>query len=509
VLQHQRGAHVYQKSVWSDSPSRVPGRVTQITSETHDGAGRTQAAGPLPAVSPFVLSEVQALILPLGMVLGAMLAKVIYLDLILRASAPATEYLGAGILAAVVLSVIARQFDINSPSSIVAGQPRSGHILIAVGLSFLFLLVLFYLLKVSEHYSRGWLLLWFGLSLAFLLLAHFGVLLWARLLRAERRLLQRVAIYGHVDLARRVRDKLFANGNLELAGVFSDSVSQTHARGIPVAGDMRALIAKAQSGACDRVILALPSEASQEICDAVASLEVLPIEVQLSPDAMALPSQLRSAEAMGGLVLLDLQLRPLSARDMLLKSMIDYALATIALIVFTPVMLAIAIAIKLDTRGPVFFVQSRHGYNHRIIRVIKFRTMTVAEDGPVVVQAVRDDKRVTRVGRFLRRTSLDELPQLINVARGDLSLVGPRPHAVTHNESFDKLLSQYANRLKVKPGITGWAQVNGLRGETKTVDAMRQRLDFDLYYIKHWSLWMDAKILARTVFVPFFGAEAY
>jgi exopolysaccharide biosynthesis polyprenyl glycosylphosphotransferase len=172
-------------------------------------------------------------------------------------------------------------------------------------------------------------------------------------------------------------------------------------------------------------------------------------------------------------------------------------------------MLAAAIAIKLDSRGPVFFIQSRHGYNHRVIRVVKFRTMTVAEDGAVVTQAVRGDKRVTRVGRFLRRTSLDELPQLFNVLRGELSLIGPRPHAVTHNESYSQILARYANRHKVKPGITGWAQVNGCRGETKTPEDMRKRVELDLYYIKNWSPVLDAQILARTLLVPFYSSNAY
>jgi len=236
---------------------------------------------------------------------------------------------------------------------------------------------------------------------------------------------------------------------------------------------------------------------------------VLPIDVQLCPDAMSVPCAIRGAQKAAGLVLLNLQRRPLSARGMIIKTAMDYALGAIALVVFAPVMVAIAVAIKWDSRGPVFFVQSRHGYNHRIIRVVKFRTMTVAEDGPVVTQAAKDDKRVTRAGRFLRRTSLDELPQLFNVLKGELSLVGPRPHAVAHNESYAQLLNRYATRHKVKPGITGWAQVNGCRGETKTTEDMRKRIEHDLYYIKHWSPALDLQILAKTALVPFFDKRAY
>jgi putative colanic acid biosysnthesis UDP-glucose lipid carrier transferase len=207
-------------------------------------------------------------------------------------------------------------------------------------------------------------------------------------------------------------------------------------------------------------------------------------------------------------VLVD-QTRPPSARESLIKAAADYFLGAIALAIFAPAMVLIGIAIKSESPGPIFFVQRRHGLNQRIIRVFKFRTMTVTEDGPVVTQAVREDKRVTRVGRFLRRTSLDELPQLINVLRGDLSLVGPRPHALAHNEYYAGILTNYTRRHQVKPGITGLAQVNGCRGGTNTPAEMRKRVDLDLHYIKNWSLWMDIKILFKTLTVPFNSPNAY
>jgi len=147
----------------------------------------------------------------------------------------------------------------------------------------------------------------------------------------------------------------------------------------------------------------------------------------------------------------------------------------------------------------VLFRQRRHGYNHQIIRVFKFRTLTVMEDGEQIRQAVPDDERITRIGRFLRRTSLDELPQLINVITGDMSLVGPRPHALAHNDHYAKLLEGYARRHRVKPGITGWAQINGYRGPTTDPELMRKRMEHDLYYIEHWSFWLDMEILMRTV----------
>jgi putative colanic acid biosynthesis UDP-glucose lipid carrier transferase len=172
-------------------------------------------------------------------------------------------------------------------------------------------------------------------------------------------------------------------------------------------------------------------------------------------------------------------------------------------------MLAIAAAIKLDSPGPVLFRQRRYGLDGREITVYKFRTMTVQEDGDVVRQATKDDDRITRVGRMLRRTSLDELPQFINVVQGRMSVVGPRPHAVAHNETYRKLVDGYMVRHKVKPGVTGWAQVNGFRGETDTVDKMQQRIEYDLAYLRNWSLRLDLMIVLKTALVLFGDRKAY
>jgi putative colanic acid biosynthesis UDP-glucose lipid carrier transferase len=189
------------------------------------------------------------------------------------------------------------------------------------------------------------------------------------------------------------------------------------------------------------------------------------------------------------------------------KRCLDYVLAASGLIALAPLLVLIAIAIKIDSPGPVFFRQRRYGQNNRIFRIFKFRTMKVAEDGPVVVQATREDARVTRVGRFLRGSSLDEIPQLINVLLGDMSIVGPRPHALAHDEDFDTRLDLFSRRRRVRPGITGWAQVNGFRGETRTLESIEGRMQHDLYYIDNWSIWLDLEIVARTILV--FSRKAY
>ncbi len=187
----------------------------------------------------------------------------------------------------------------------------------------------------------------------------------------------------------------------------------------------------------------------------------------------------------------------------------DVVLSGLILFAISPLMAAIALGIKLSSPGPVFFIQRRHGIDGKEIMVPKFRTMTVCEDGAAVLQATRNDQRVTRFGGFLRKTSLDELPQFINVLQGSMSIVGPRPHAVAHTEYYRRIIAGYMLRHKVKPGITGWAQVNGLRGETPTVEKMVRRVQFDLDYIRHWSFWLDMKILFKTVVKEFTDKNAY
>jgi undecaprenyl-phosphate galactose phosphotransferase/putative colanic acid biosynthesis UDP-glucose lipid carrier transferase len=191
-----------------------------------------------------------------------------------------------------------------------------------------------------------------------------------------------------------------------------------------------------------------------------------------------------------------------------LKRSVDVLCAFVGIVMLAPLMLVTTLLIKLDSRGPVLFTQSRDGFNGRSFRVIKFRTMSVLEDGLFIRQATRGDPRVTRLGRWLRWTNIDELPQLFNVLRGEMSLVGPRPHATAHNNAYAQSIAAYAFRHHVKPGITGWAQVNGYRGETKTVDLMAKRVELDLWYINNWSIWLDTKILLRTLLLGL-QASAY
>jgi Undecaprenyl-phosphate glucose phosphotransferase len=227
-------------------------------------------------------------------------------------------------------------------------------------------------------------------------------------------------------------------------------------------------------------------------------LRGVPLPVHLWPDKTVSKILNYSAIGAGGKPIIELQRGPLSIGERHLKRSLDLILSTLALFLLSHLLLLVAIGIRLESPGPIFFQQKRRGFNGRTFSIVKFRTMHVLEDGQVVAQATENDVRVTRIGRFLRRSSIDELPQLFNVLRGEMSLVGPRPHAVAHDDYYAQLIRRYAYRQHTKPGITGWAQVNGLRGETSTIDRMEQRVEHDLWYIANWSIWLDLWILVRT-----------
>jgi undecaprenyl-phosphate galactose phosphotransferase/putative colanic acid biosynthesis UDP-glucose lipid carrier transferase len=228
-------------------------------------------------------------------------------------------------------------------------------------------------------------------------------------------------------------------------------------------------------------------------------LRVLPIPIYLLPDENVARYLGRRSINVGTTWAAEIQRAPLTRTELFVKRCFDVVGATSVLLLLSPVMLLTTVLIKLDSHGPILFFQTRNGFNGRAFRIVKFRSMHVLEDGDAIRQATRADPRVTRLGRWLRRTNIDELPQLFNVLYGDMSLVGPRPHAVAHNTEYEKLIADYAFRTHVKPGITGWAQVNGYRGETPTTDLMSKRVDLDRWYISNWSMWLDIVILFRTL----------
>jgi Undecaprenyl-phosphate glucose phosphotransferase len=238
-------------------------------------------------------------------------------------------------------------------------------------------------------------------------------------------------------------------------------------------------------------------------------LRVLPLPVTLAPFGTLARLFLRSRHDIGDTVAIELQRAALSPAEQAVKRGVDIIVSLVCLICFAPILLAAAIAVRLESPGPALFRQTRHGFNGRPFAIYKLRSMTVMENGDVVRQAQKRDDRITRIGRWLRRLSIDELPQLINVLIGDMSIVGPRPHASAHERYFTSAIEKYAFRHHVKSGITGWAQVCGARGETDTLDKVRRRVELDLWYINNWSIWLDFSIMIRTVFVVFTGENAH
>jgi undecaprenyl-phosphate galactose phosphotransferase/putative colanic acid biosynthesis UDP-glucose lipid carrier transferase len=238
-------------------------------------------------------------------------------------------------------------------------------------------------------------------------------------------------------------------------------------------------------------------------------LEVLPTSVLLLPDRQMSSLVSRSGRELGSDFTIELQRPPLSSQELAAKRVLDLVAAGTMIVLLAPLLAMTSVLIKIDSAGPVLFRQRRRGFNGREFTIYKFRTMRVLEDGDVIIQAQRNDKRTTRVGRVLRATSIDELPQLINVIRGEMSLIGPRPHAVAHDEGFGRLIGNYAFRQHVKPGLTGWAQVHGFRGETPRLELMQERITLDLWYIKHWSFWLDLRIAALTCVELFRRRDVY
>ena len=377
----------------------------------------------------------------------------------------------------------------------------------AWGLTVSALLLGGFLTKTSDSYSRGWALTWIIITPLLLLIGRW-ILHAAMSTRAGGSYITRnVVIVGAGNEGQRLIAKLQAMQDKSIAvrGVFDDRKSRLPAsiRGLNVLGTTNDLLDFVRHVPIDEVIIALPLDAERRLKALCDKLKVLAIDLRLSVQPLAEKFEFRGMSYVGDVPVLEVADRPLKNWCAVLKWIEDKASAALLLIFVGPLMAIIAVLIKLDSPGPIFFVQKRFGFNNEVIGVLKFRTMYVDLGDPSGAQrTVQNDPRITRLGRYLRLLSLDELPQLINVLRGDMSLVGPRPHAIAMKAGgrlYWEAVEQYLHRHRVKPGITGWAQVNGYRGEVDTLEKARARVAHDLYYIEHWSPWLDLTILLKTV----------
>ncbi|MBO0212795.1 undecaprenyl-phosphate glucose phosphotransferase [Vibrio sp. Vb2880] len=277
----------------------------------------------------------------------------------------------------------------------------------------------------------------------------------------------------------------------------------------PMKGKVAPLIELAKEGGIDEVFIALPMVARDRIRHYLDELSDSTVDTYLVPDLYTYNLNVSQLKRIGGVQTFSIFSSPFDGMGKVIKRIEDIVIGSMIALLISPVLIAVSVGVKLSSPGPVLFKQDRYGLGGKKIKVWKFRSMKVMENDAVVTQATKNDPRVTKFGAFIRRTSLDELPQFLNVLQGSMSIVGPRPHAVAHNEQYRKIVDNYMIRHKIKPGITGWAQINGYRGETETVDKMEKRVRYDIQYMQNWSLWLDIKIIFLTVFKGFVSETAY
>lgn len=398
------------------------------------------------------------------------------------------------------------------------GQPLPGELgkLLKAWISTLaILLVLGFAYKVTDHFSRKVIAAWVIICPALLLALRVIVRTSLRQLRAKGRNTRLIVIAGAGPLGVNLAKNIMATPwmGIRIAGFYDDKLEAgsipDEALGLPVIGSLTKLSFDARCTEYDEVYVALPMRAEKRMKELVRDLANTPIQVQYVPDIFTFNLINSRIKDIGGIPVIGVYDSPLDSIGHITKRAEDILVSTLILLLISIPMILISIAVKLSSPGPIFFKQRRYGLYGEEIFVWKFRSMTVCEDGAQVTQASKNDQRITRIGKILRQTSLDELPQFINVLQGSMSIVGPRPHAVAHNELYRDEIEGYMQRHLVKPGITGWAQINGWRGETDTLEKMEKRVEHDLHYIRNWSLWLDIKIIALTIFKGFIHKNAY
>lgn len=410
-------------------------------------------------------------------------------------------FAGIGANTALLFALLAKSRGMYRPTALLwASEWRRivaswGAVLLAM-VSFLFLL------KLGGSYSRGAMVGFGALGLALLLISRAAIVNRLRNALARGRVAGKRAIMvgEREELDHRSGGDLLRKYAIREVGRFE--LPQGNGDDRAVRQDSLAVLSAAIDSArdtqADVVLLALRWTDTLRYNLVREQLRALPLPVVLLPDQSVRSILAQPMAEMGPDIAVQMQRAPLGAFELSVKRAFDVALASAALALLAPLLLIVAAAIKLTSRGPVIFRQDRRGFNGQKFRIYKFRTMTVMENGNAIAQAQRNDKRITPLGSLLRSSSIDELPQLFNVLRGEMSLVGPRPHAIAHDEEYSNLIGHYPYRQHVKPGITGWAQVNGCRGETDRIELMERRVDLDLWYVSNWSIWLDLVILART-----------
>lgn len=427
---------------------------------------------------------------------------------------PHSGYLTAGLLSAMGYLLVAESLEIYrswraATALRMVTITSSAWVIVSVAL-----LVLAFFAKVSGDYSRLVMGSWMVGAMALLSTWRLMFRLFLREIRLRGYNTRRVAIVGVNEAAVEMRKQIDRSPELgyQFWGFFDDRCDErimSEYDDVELMGTINQLIELTQSGRFEVIFIALPLKAQARIAEILEKCGDTTASVHLIPDFFTFNLLHARLSEVGNMQTLSVYDSPIFGINDVLKRMFDIVFSLLVLAAISLPMLAIAGAVKFTSKGPVIFKQVRYGLDGRRIEVWKFRSMTTMDNGDKVVQAKKGDARITPVGEFIRKTSLDELPQFINVLQGSMSVVGPRPHAVAHNEEYRKLIPYYMLRHKVKPGITGWAQINGYRGETDTLDKMEGRIEYDLDYIRNWSLWMDVKIVFLTFFKGFTGSHVH
>ncbi len=382
-----------------------------------------------------------------------------------------------------------------------------------IGWSIIIAILLFlgFATKLSYRYSEHVILTWFIATPIALILSHLVVHKIATNLRNDGEV-RSVVIVGVNETGLKIANRIqeYPHLLMEVQGLFDDRDESRNQVAIPeLTGAVADVAGYVRQHNIQMIFISLPMSAQPRIRALLDDLHDTTASIYFLPDIYIFELMQARFDNVGGIPVVAICESPFLGVDNVVKNFSDFVFSLLIIALISPLMLGIALAVKLTSPGPAIFKQRRYGLNGEEIIVYKFRTMTVSEDGQHIVQAQKGDQRLTTIGGFLRRTSLDELPQFINVLQGRMSIVGPRPHAVSHNELYRKLIKGYMLRHKVKPGITGWAQVNGLRGETEVLEKMQSRIEYDLNYLQNWSIWLDLWIIVRTVWVVLRRENAY
>ena len=478
---------------------------------------RTLALGPLGAprttVPKFTISY--KLVAPLAMVSDALIilamsdfSAYLYHRYVLDQSVRLVEYSALAAIVAALFIAIGKSQDLYETSELLNFKAQTRQVALNWIIVLLFVASVGFAMKVSAVFSRGAVSMFIGLGLCALVGSRIS---WRILLAdgmAVRRFSGRkVAFITNERTSETGISEALARHGLTLEQRFTLPADIKNKEGFKRI--IANVVSSIRGSEIEEIVVSDDLQHWPDLNDILLDLRSLPLPISLVPAGPTADLFRLQPRMIGNVVAIELQRGPRSLLERAIKRVMDLVISASALIFLLPLMLLSAAAIKLDSPGPVIFRQRRSGFNGRKFYIYKFRTMTVQEDGDTVTQASRNDRRITRIGSLLRRTSIDELPQLFNVLRGQMSIVGPRPHAVAHDVHFEKLVGKYAYRHHVKPGITGWAQVNGHRGITPTVAEIDERTKCDLWYIENWSILLDLKIIVMTTIEVLRGENAY